>query len=139
MSPSNRHEFYNQIISEWIKEVHQASANAGWWKSTDDLIKIVPDEFKSLLNSLVKSSKQALIHSEVSEALEGVRKDCQDKHLPRRKTEEVEMADAVIRIFDYCGKYNIDLPGAMIEKLEYNKTRADHKPEARAAEGGKKI
>jgi hypothetical protein len=32
-----------------------------------------------------------------------------------------------------------DVAGAMVEKNEYNKTRADHKREARAAAGGKKV
>lgn len=79
----------------------------------------------------------ALIHSEVSEALEGVRKDLMDDHLPHRKMVEVEMADTVIRIMDFCGKYNLDIGGAIVEKLIYNTQRADHKLENRAKEGGK--
>jgi hypothetical protein len=31
-----------------------------------------------------------------------------------------------------------DIPGAIAEKLAYNSVRKDHKPENRAAEGGKK-
>lgn len=50
---------------------------------------------------------------------------------------EVELADAVIRIFDLAGAYGMDLGGAIAEKLAYNAHRADHKPEARAAAGGK--
>lgn len=79
----------------------------------------------------------ALIHSEISEAMEGVRKDLMDDHLPHRKMVEVEMADAVIRIMDFCGKYNLDIGGAIVEKLNYNTSRADHKLENRAKEGGK--
>lgn len=72
-----------------------------------------------------------LIVSEVSEAMEGARKDLMDDHLPHRKMLEVELADAMIRIFDTAGKYNLDLGGAMFEKLKYNLTRADHQPENR--------
>jgi hypothetical protein len=84
-------------------------------------------------------TKLCLIHSEVSEALEGARKGLMDSHLKHRKAEEVELADAIIRIFDLAGARKLDLYGAVVEKMEYNLHRPDHKREARAAEGGKKI
>lgn len=79
-----------------------------------------------------------LIVSEIAEAMEGERKDLMDDHLPHRKMAEVELADAVIRIMDYCGGFGYDLEGAVREKREYNQRRADHKPEARTAPGGKR-
>lgn len=79
----------------------------------------------------------ALIHSEVSECLEGLRRDLQDDHLPHRKMAEVELADAIIRICDFAGFKGYDLAGAVQEKLAYNLTREDHKRENRAKEGGK--
>jgi NTP pyrophosphatase (non-canonical NTP hydrolase) len=84
-------------------------------------------------------TRLALIHSEVSEALEGFRKDLNDDHLPHRKMAEVELADAVIRIFDLAGALNFDIGNALLEKLEYNQNRADHKKENREKEGGKKF
>lgn len=80
----------------------------------------------------------ALIHSELSEALEADRKDLMDDKLPHRKGLEVELADAMIRIFDMAGGLQLDIGGALQEKLEYNKQRADHKAENRIKEGGKK-
>jgi NTP pyrophosphatase (non-canonical NTP hydrolase) len=78
-----------------------------------------------------------LIVSELAEAMEGDRKNKMDDHLPHRESREVELADALIRICDLAGAYNLDLAGAVVEKMAYNAQRADHKPEARAAEGGK--
>jgi hypothetical protein len=65
----------------------------------------------------------ALIHSELSEALEGLRKDLNDDKLTHRKMVEVELADAVIRIMNYAKARNLDVAGAIIEKSQYNATR----------------
>lgn len=84
-----------------------------------------------------KGEMIALMHSELSEMLEGERKNLMDSHLPHRKSAEVELADLLIRAFDYAGKFDFDLDGAVAEKMAYNAQRADHKPAARLAEGGK--
>jgi NTP pyrophosphatase (non-canonical NTP hydrolase) len=106
---------------------HKLAKTSGWWDNTDPTDKVLI------------ASKLCLIHSEISEALEGVRKDTKDSHLPHRLTVEVELADAMIRIFDLAGAMDLDLSGAILEKLAYNQERADHKRENRAADGGKKI
>jgi len=80
-----------------------------------------------------------LIVSEIAEAMEGKRKNLQDDKLPHRKMVEVEIADALIRIFDYCGGHGLDIGGAFEEKMAYNKNRADHKPENRIKAGGKQF
>lgn len=80
-----------------------------------------------------------LIVSEIAEAMEGERKSLMDDKLPHRRMAEVELADALIRIFDYAGAYGYDLEGAYQEKSAYNAQRADHKYEVRQAEGGKKF
>jgi len=79
-----------------------------------------------------------LVTSELGEALEGHRKDLMDKHLPNRKNFEVELADALIRIFDTCAGLGLDVGGALVEKAEVNRVREDHKVENRLKEGGKK-
>lgn len=80
-----------------------------------------------------------LIHSEISEALEGYRKNLMDTHLPQRKMIEVELADAVIRILDTAAGMGLDLGGAIEEKLVYNQTRPDHTNAARCSPNGKRF
>lgn len=114
-------------FNELVTECHERSVLGGWWNNLD------PQD------PYVFATKIALIHSELSECLEGGRKGLMDSHLKHRTAEEVEMADAIIRIFDLAGARKYDLYGAVREKMDYNAVRADHKPEARAAAGGKKI
>jgi len=80
----------------------------------------------------------ALMHSELSEALEADRKGLMDDKLPHRDGREVEFADCIIRILDTAGALGLDVAGAMIEKNRFNRERADHKLANRAAAGGKR-
>lgn len=109
---------------------HSASVNAGWWT---DLYTGNP----LIDRPHVVGEKLMLIVSEVAEAMEGHRKNLHDDHLPNRLMVEVELADAVIRIFDLAGALNLDIGGAIAEKLAYNAQRADHKSENRKVAGGK--
>lgn len=79
-----------------------------------------------------------LIVSEVAECMEGERKDLMDNHLTNRKMAEVELADILIRVFDYAGAFGYDLDGAVAEKRAYNDRRSDHQAEARLRADGKK-
>lgn len=112
-------------VNELSYMCHALSYAAGWWHDpeTGDPIGSVPE-------------KMMLIVSEVSEAMEGDRRGEMDDKLPLRPAVEVELADAMIRIFDLAGALGLDLGGALIEKLKYNVDRADHKAKNRA-NGGK--
>lgn len=116
-----------EVINQMCQEVHEA--NKKWW--TD----IYTGEYP--INRNV-GELLCLVHSEISEALEGHRKSLMDDKLPHRPMIEVELADAIIRIFDIAAGLNLDLGGAYVEKMAYNAQRADHKIENRKLEGGKK-
>lgn len=113
-----------------------AASQAGWWRDTEtgEDVRTWPPKFFRLWCG----TKMALMAGEiVGEALEGVRKGTMDDKLPHRTSEEVELADAVIRICDYAGGRGLDLGRAIAEKLAFNEQRADHRIENRTAEGGK--
>jgi GH18 family chitinase len=69
--------------------------------------------------------------------MEGERKNLMDDKLPHRRMAEVELVDAIIRIFDYAGAFGYDLEGAYREKMAFNASRVVHTHEARLRSGGK--
>lgn len=119
---------------------HEAAAAAGWWTdfNTGESLKVDPRNPSAPLKFNVPE-KLCLIHSEISEGMEGYRKNLADDKLPHRSMLEVELADAVIRCFDLAGGLGYDLGGAIAEKLLFNASREDHKLEVRKNAGGKQF
>lgn len=144
-------------LNELSAEIHANNIAAGWWTDLnyDKKLKALEDRgFDSntavaILHSLAITRSTlktrnvgellCLVHSEISEAMEGARKNLMDDKLPHRKMLEVELADAMIRMFDIAGAYGLDLGGAIAEKRAYNANRADHKVENRLKDDGKKF
>ena len=112
-------------LNDYAAVCHKA--NDKWWRDIHTGERIERNKGELL----------CLIHSEISEAMEGERKNLQDDKLPHRRMAEVELADALIRIFDYAGAFGYDLEGAYREKMAFNASRADHSHKARASAGGK--
>lgn len=119
-------------------EIYERNVQAGWWTNPKTGERLYPG-FEPSTTIRNTGLVIGLIHSEVTEALEGFRKDQMDDHLPHRKMAEVELADTIIRVFDLAGAYGMDLGGAMLEKLAYNKQREDHKLENRNKPNGKQF
>lgn len=124
-------------IGELAKEIHGNNVNAGWWTNLETGESLASKHGEKPKRNVPEML--CLIHSEVSEAMEGFRKSLMDDKLPHRSMLEVELADAVIRILDMSEGLGLDIEGAIHEKLEFNKIREDHKIENRLGENGKKF
>lgn len=115
-----------EMINQLAQEVHHSNKN--WWIDLD-----TGEPLKRNMGELLM-----LCVSELSEAMEGHRKNLMDDKLPHRKMIEVELADALIRILDIASGFHMDLGGAYEEKMAFNAFRKDHTLEARRQENGKK-
>lgn len=124
-------------IEELQTYIHSAQVSAGWWNNLETGETLTG---RYPINVRVNiAEKLCLIHSEISEAMEGARKGLMDDKLPNRSMLKVELADAVIRCFDLAGGSGLDLMGALVDKMEYNSKRDDHKIENRKLPWGKKF
>lgn len=90
-------------------EIHATAVSKGWWEAPRSDGECV-----------------ALMHSELSEALESMRKDFfrADEHCPEFTNVEIELADCIIRILDYAESRELRIGPALLAKMAFNKTRS---------------
>ena len=134
--------FDAEAIDDIVNMVNRQNIEVGWRDNQVKIMEVLElyaPELIPITENYIIVTMIALIHSEISEALEAQRKNLMDDHLPNRKGIAAELADAVIRICDLAGQQNIPLGEVLVEKFMYNKNRADHKRENRQKEGGKKF
>lgn len=105
-----------------------------------DIVGSKGDEF-DLKASLyhIESTERTHIPDNKGEALFHVIRPLQEIREYRGYAFRRKLARTWRRIESYAAKHRYDLWGAVAEKREYNRHRADHKPEARLAAGGKKF
>lgn len=132
--------FYDNVeeSAQKLQDVcHRLAKDSGWWTDLQTGETTITGSNEDPKVNVPE--KLCLIHSEVSEGMEGFRKSLMDDKLPDRPMLEVELADVVIRCFDLAGGIGLDLAGAIAAKLYYNQSREDHKIANRKAENGKKF
>lgn len=102
--------FHNAFdrMRQQVFETHKAK---GWTKASR------PDDPVWMGNQI------ALMHGELSEAHESIRKGTNDDKLTHLKGYEVELADVIIRIMNFATETGIDVAGALVVKARYNEGR----------------
>ncbi|WP_434302593.1 MazG nucleotide pyrophosphohydrolase domain-containing protein [Clostridium botulinum] len=118
-------DYVNTEIKELVKDAHDNAKNHGFWEDWERIeqlenmaINISKDGEKQVkidkCNAI--ATRLMLIVSEVSEALEGIRKD-------DRENFKEELADIVIRVADLAGGLDIDLDEEIKKKMKKNRNR----------------
>ena len=107
-------------LDKVVKESYSTAMEKGWWEEPRTPIELI-----------------ALMHSELSEAVEEIRNNHAINEVYHEESGKpcgvpIELADCIIRIADMCGACGIDLTDAVMQKLAYNKTRPHR-------HGGKKL
>jgi NTP pyrophosphatase (non-canonical NTP hydrolase) len=109
---------YDKSIARLQAEAVQIERDLGWSGPGVD-----PGTF---------GDRMALLHSEVSEAVEAYRRwglddatgePTQDRPLPKPEGVASEFADVLIRLLTECERFGVDLATETVRKMNYNRTR----------------
>lgn len=107
---------FNAALESLGMQIHEIAKSKGWWDAERNDGELI-----------------CLMHSELSEALEGLRHgNPPSDHIPEFSAAEEEMADCIIRILDMAEARGWNIGEAMFAKMAFNAERP-HK------HGGKKF
>lgn len=95
-------------FNELARTVHDMAIDKGWWEGERNEGELI-----------------ALMHAELSEALEGLRAgNPPSDHIPEFSAMEEEFADVIIRIMDHAAARGYRVGEALEAKLAFNASRA---------------
>lgn len=99
---------FERSFDAYQEHIHYMAKQKGWWDSERNDGELI-----------------ALMHSELSEALEALRHgDPPSGHIPEFTGLAEELADVIIRIMDMAEYKKLDLSGAIMAKIAFNETRS---------------
>lgn len=107
--PMDMAAFFVEAFYDVQTKVNRNAIEKGWWDKDN------PEN---------DGTKIALMHSELSEALEAMRNgNKESEKIPGFDHVTEELADVVIRIMDYSARRGIGLAEAIVAKHQYNTDR----------------
>ncbi len=97
-------ERMNMKLNDLVTQCHDYAKRQGFW------------DYPDTSDVTLGLAKMALVHTEVSEACEALRRGDEENL-------EEELADILIRVFDFAGSRCIDMERAIALKMEKNEKR----------------
>jgi NTP pyrophosphatase (non-canonical NTP hydrolase) len=129
-----------KTLNKLRDEIHENAKQKGFYDGVTESLKICPSDYHRSIKLSFIAQQISLIHSEVSEILEAVRKDDEanlkvfeemvnEKNFTTlfnsaiKGSIEDECADVIIRVLDLCGYFGIDIKKHIELKMKYNSQR----------------